>query len=173
VTEFGGSPQATSIGNLIKESHAGIWSGYFDNAAIAPFFWWFGLTEERDLYGGPRSLSRFMAGEDRRAFRPPEERRVGNFHVRVLRNEDRLLAWILDRRYYFSDRENQESAPCEEVPFRYEGLREGKYRLQVWHTREGTLLAERPLAVDAGGNGSVTLPPFERDVALKIVPDSD
>lgn len=173
VTEFGGSPQATSIGNLIKESHAGIWSGYFDNAAIAPFFWWFGLTEERDLYGGPRSLSRFMAGEDRRTFQPPEERRIGNFQVRILRNERRLLAWILDRRYYFSDRENREADPCEEVPFRYEGLREGKYRLQVWHTREGTLLAERPLDVDAGGSGRVTLPPFERDVALKIVPDSD
>lgn len=170
VTEFGGSPHADSLQNLIKEAHTGVWTGFFCNAAIAPFFWWFGLTEEADLYGGTKALGAFAASEDRRTFEQPERHHVGPFLVRTLRNERRFLAWVADLEYYFSDQENRQPEARSDASVRYTGLQPGAYQLQIWDTRSGNILSERALTVSSSGNGTISLPEFTRDIALKIIP---
>ena len=70
ITEYGGSPHADSMGNLVKQAHLGLWTGFFNEAPSAPMFWWFALVDEKDLYGFYAALDRFSAGEDRRGLTP-------------------------------------------------------------------------------------------------------
>ncbi len=170
VTEFGGSPHADSMQTLIKQAHAGVWAGFFGDAAVAPFFWWFALTEEQKLYGSTKSLARFSRGEDRRSFDPPERHHIGSFLVDILRGEQRFLAWIADLEYYYSDRENRPPQVRENIAVPYTGLEPGTYQLEIWDTRSGDIIRHRPLTVDPSGRGSITLPKFSRDIALKIIP---
>ncbi len=170
VTEFGGSPYADSMQTLIKQAHAGIWAGFFGDAAIAPFFWWFALTDEQDLYGSTKALAEFSRDEDRRNYASPDRQHIGPFLVNTLRSEQRFLAWIADLEYYYSDQENRspELRDNREVP--YTGLEPGVYQLEIWDTHSGDIIQHRSLTVDPSGSGTITLPEFSRDIALKIIP---
>lgn len=170
VTEFGGSPYADSMRTLIKQARAGVWAGFFGDAAIAPFFWWFALTDEQDLYGTTKALAQFSRGEDRRSYAPPERQHIGPFLVDTLRSDQRFLAWIADLEYYYSDRENRPPELRDNVEVPYADLEPGDYRLEIWDPHSGDIIQRRTLAVDSSGSGSISLPEFSRDIALKIIP---
>lgn len=172
ITEYGGSPHADTMGNLIRQAHLGIWTGFFNEAPASPMFWWFALVEEKNLYPLYTALWRFTDGEDRRGL-VPGQRQLGDKPVAVseLRGADRLLAWGFDAAYYLSEQENAPAAVYTDAVFETPPLQPGSYTLELWDVAEGRVLETRPLAISQGQTAlSIPLPPFSRDFALKIKP---
>jgi hypothetical protein len=172
ITEYGGSPHADSMGNLIRQAHLGIWTGFFNEAPASPMFWWFALVEEKNLYPLYTALSRYSADEDRRGLAPILRDLPGPaLTVSELRSNERLLAWGFDRAYYLTDDENAVPAVHTEVVYETPALKPGAYSVEIWNVADGRPLDATPLTIaDGQATLSLTLPPFSRDFALKISP---
>jgi hypothetical protein len=172
ITEYGGSPHADSMGNLIRQAHLGIWTGFFNEAPAAPMFWWFALVEEKNLYPFYTSLSHYSAGEDRRGLVPVLRDLPGKgatLTVSELRGEDRLLVWGFDTEYYLSNDENAIPATHADVVYETPALKPGTYTLEVWDVEAGQALTAAPLTIAEDQKSiSLHLPPFRCDFALKI-----
>lgn len=172
ITEYGGSPHADSMGNLVKQAHLGLWTGFFNEAPSAPMFWWFALVDEKDLYGFYAALDRFSAGEDRRGLTPALREIAGKgITVSELRGPDRLLAWGFDASYYLADDENLSPALHRDLVFETAALPPGAYTVEVWDVAAGGPCASHPITVaDTTSPLQVAIPPFSRDFAVKILP---
>jgi hypothetical protein len=172
ITEYGGSPHADSMGNLIRQAHLGIWTGFFNEAPASPMFWWFALVEDKNLYPFYSALSRFSEGEDRRGLTPILRDLPGPaLTVSELRSNERLLAWGFDRAYYLADDENAVPAVHKDVVFETPAPKPGAYTVEIWNVTDGRPLDATPLTIAAGqASLSIPLPPFSRDFALKIKP---
>ncbi len=172
ITEYGGSPHADSMGNLIRQAHLGIWTGFFNEAPASPMFWWFALVEDKNLYPLYAALSRYSADEDRRGLAPGLRDLPGRgLTVSELRGDDRLLVWGFDSAYYLSDDENAVPAVHAEVVYETPALKPGDYTVEIWNVTDGRPTDSVPLTIAAGQAAlSLRLPPFSRDFALKINP---
>ncbi len=171
VTEFGGSPHADNMGNLIKQAHIGIWTGFFCGSSVAPFFWWFALVDEQDLYGRYASLAEFSTAENRRgmkgSFRDLAE---ASIRVNELRSDERILVWGYDTEYYFSDAENLQAKQYENLELEILKLQPGTYDVEYWNVEAGKVLkCESVMCEDAGEKLVLQIPGFRKDFALKIV----
>lgn len=172
ITEYGGSPHADSMGNLIRQAHLGIWTGFFHEAPATPMFWWFALIDEKDLYGFHTALRRYSDGEDRRGLRPAlREIPSSSLVINELRDNSRLFAWGFDAAYYLSDAENLRPATHVDTLFETPALAAGDYTVELWDVARGQVAETRPLTVRSGeANLAIPLPQFEKDFALKIRP---
>ena len=70
ITEFGGNPWGDSMGHIWHLHHLGLWAGFMNKLAGVPFFWWFSMIEEKDMYGRYEAISKFIASEDRSGAEP-------------------------------------------------------------------------------------------------------
>jgi hypothetical protein len=172
ISEYGGSPHADTMGNLIKQAHLGIWTGFFSGAPASPMFWWFALVEEKGLYPLYTALREFADGEDRRGLTPVLHGIPGKeVVVSELRSSDRLLVWGFDAAYYLSEDENAMPAVLSDVTFETQAPGPGPYLLEVWNVSEGRAIDTRPLTVASGQTTlQIVLPAFTRDFALKLRP---
>ncbi len=169
VTEFGGSPHADSMGNLIKQAHLGIWTGMFCGSPVAPLFWWFALIDEKDLYDIYTGLDRFSRGEDRTGMTcSVQELDTHNLTLNELRDSDRLLLWGFDSEHYYSGTENATPAEHTDLALSVDGLKPGRYVAEYWHCRTGKIIKSEPLAVPATGAVELVIPPFRGDFAVKL-----
>ncbi|MDX9978537.1 MAG: hypothetical protein RBU25_00690, partial [Lentisphaeria bacterium] len=172
ITEFGGSPYADTMGNLIKQLHLGIWVGFFTEAPASPMYWWFALADEKNLHARLTSLHRYSLGEDRRGLainirNLPET----NLAVYEMTGPNRYYAWLFDAAYYTAATENLTPQAWKDIPFPVPGLAPGAYTLELWDVGKGSVAEQRSLTI-AEGSGTITipLPPFTLDLALKIKP---
>ena len=172
ITEYGGSPHADSMGNLIKQAHLGIWTGFFHEAPAAPMFWWFALIDEKNLYSFHTALRHYTDNEDRRGMSPsvvtlPKTHLVLN----ELRDKNRLYGWGFDAAYYLSDDENLTPARHEGIIVETKPLLPGTYRLELWDVAKGTIEKTETLTVAKDQPSlKLTIPPFTKDFAFKIKP---
>ncbi len=169
ITEFGGSSYADSMTNMMKQVPIGIWTGFFSEMGIIPMYWWFALLEDKSLYSDYVALAKFGATEDRRGMVPafsniPET----SLNLNTLRSDNRVLAWIFDMNYYFNDTENIRPANQKETKVTLLAPKPGKYELQFWNSVEGELLSSSQIEVKEP-NVTVTLPGFQKHIALKII----
>ncbi|MBT4818899.1 MAG: hypothetical protein HON70_24535, partial [Lentisphaerae bacterium] len=107
VTEFGGSPYADNMENLMKQAHLGVWTGFFCGSPVPPLFWWFALVDEKDMYGIYPPLHRFGVDEDRRGMKTAVRTITSPaLALSELRGSGRVLIWGIDSEYYFAKQEN-------------------------------------------------------------------
>jgi hypothetical protein len=172
ITEFGGSPHADSMGNLIKQAHLGIWTGFFHEGPAAPMFWWFALVDEKDLYGFYDALNAYTAGENRRGLTSSyQEAPELGLAVNEMRDKTRLYIWAFDTAYYFSEEENLTPRQIDNAVLKRPALAPGEYEMELWDCVQGRLLETRGLTVKQGqAEMSLALPTFTRDIALKVRP---
>lgn len=173
ITEYGGSPYADSMGNLIKQAHLGLWTGFFSGAPVPPFFWWFALVDEKNLYPHYRALHRFSRDVDRRNMTHSTDT-LNEMRVHTLHNEDRALLWGFDTTYYLSEVENLRPEWRENVQLPLPPLAPGNYAVSIWNCRDASVRDRRKVKIPDGDKQPVfTLPAFRRDVALDIkrIPD--
>ncbi|HOG49434.1 MAG TPA: hypothetical protein PKY10_02470 [Lentisphaeria bacterium] len=171
ITEFGGSSYADNMGNLLKQIPIGMWTGFFNEAGIIPMYWWFALVEEKNLYHHYVTLNRFGGAEDRRgmaatAFTIPDTALEAN----LLCRPDRILGWIFDRDFYFTDLENNSAAPRNNVRLVTPAPQPGNYDIEFWDLQTGAVIETKPCQVPADSPDlAIDLPPFQRDIAFKII----
>jgi hypothetical protein len=172
ITEFGGSPYADSMGNLIKQSHLGIWTGFFAEAPSSPMYWWFALTDEKGLYGRYTSLRNYSAGVDRHglayATRPLPNT---GLTINDMAGTDRYYAWLFDTTYYTSDTENLRPQAWKGIKLAVKAPAPGAYKLEIWDVAKGTVAETRDVTVTKKTPTlTIPLPDFTLDIALKLEP---
>jgi len=172
ITEFGGSPYADSMGNLIKQSHLGIWTGFFAEAPATPMYWWFALTDEKQLYGRYTALRNYSLGEDRRGL-ASTARSLSDTTLSVyeMAGADRYYAWLSDTAHYTRATENLTPQAWKGVQLPIKAPAPGNYTLEIWDVAKGVIAERRSLTVAAGTDTiTIPLPPFTLDLALKLKP---
>jgi hypothetical protein len=172
ITEFGGSPYADSMGNLIKQSHLGIWTGFFAEAPASPMYWWFALAEDKDLYSRYTSLRNYSTGVDRRGL-AYNARPLGDAGLAVadMAGVNRYYAWVFDSGYYTSPVENLTPQEWQKVSLPLKAPAAGDYKLEIWDVAKGDVAETRQITVAPNTPTlTVDLPSFTLDVALKLEP---
>lgn len=66
ITEYGGSPHATTMPSLLGDLYCGMWLSWMTTAAGTPHFWWHDMLWLGNYYPIYKAFSRYIAGEDRR-----------------------------------------------------------------------------------------------------------
>lgn len=184
ITEFGGQSMAQQgFDHIDCAHHAALWASTCSPLGGTPLFWWWMLIEEESLYGRYAALARFMKDEDRR---DPDKRGgaswvpPGNGDLQSVRitggggsaaamfygNETDMLGWIyLQDRFDLVSQVNM--GPVSNLVLAVKGMRDGRYRVEFWNTREGSVSATVEADVKRG-TLNCALPPLPRDMAFKI-----
>ncbi|MFT5130174.1 MAG: hypothetical protein ACI8W8_003803 [Rhodothermales bacterium] len=169
ITEFGGNPWGDSMGHIWHLHHVGLWAGFMNKLAGIPFFWWFSMLEEKDMYGRYEALSKFVADEDRSGAEPyVHSEREDGLILCGLRKGDRMWGWMFDPEFYFSGKLNQNEQTHEDRKLRVVGLEAGEYDVEFWNPRTGEIMAIESITARDHASGIISLPTFSRDIAFKI-----
>ncbi|MFO7820864.1 MAG: cellulase family glycosylhydrolase [Lentisphaeria bacterium] len=172
ITEFGGPSSGAPIGVLHKQLHLGLWKGFFSGHAVTPMLWWFGLVDEQNWYYEYRALDAFTRGVDRRGMKISQRTLPENgINLNVINDDEMVLLWGFDQRYYYSRRENTKAGIIKDLSITVSGLEPGRYRLEIWDCDAITPSETRLLtAYRRNDKFDVAIPPFRRDFAVRIMP---
>jgi len=171
VTEYGGrSPFGDPPGILRAHVHAGIWATYMTHTAGTPLFWWHQFIESDNLYSHYKALAAFHKGEERRGeglvqtvptFPSPHY----DLGALALQNPRKAYVWVFSRT---STETMPQTLPVfKKTSILLTNLTPGKYRVEVWDTWKGVILAQSELASDAS-TLTIPLPEFLCDCAVKV-----
>ncbi len=169
VTEYGGSPMATSPPRLEAELAIGGWAALVHGHAGAPMLWWFEWIDQGARYGQFGALLRFTAGEDlrdpaARTVAPRVEGGGGRMWCRVWQRPGRMLGYVLDQSWAAR---GEDTGTVPDGTLDFGTVAAGALHLAWW---DADLGAER-IALDldhAGGALLVPVPPFLRHLAFKL-----
>lgn len=178
VTEYGGSPWATSADQVIPllkaDLHAGLWATYMTTAGATPLLWWFEFIDHQDQYFRFKPLAAFAKGEDRRgkglasgrAFVQANTKVYLRLSALTLKNTEMAYVWVYDRMAM-----EQWPEPGDEMRFRnvtvtLPRMRVGEYSVEVWNTLTGKIMQKK--RVRCSGALRIPLPEFVIDCALKV-----
>ena len=171
ITEFGGSPHGDTLPHILHQLHLGLWAGFFNPYPVTPCFWWFPLVDERDLYHEYASLARFTLGEKRLGATFSRQHLGGGLAVCQIENGANRFFWVVDTRHYFGGSLTVAPAEQREVKLALARLEPGDYRVEFWDCQTGRILSHRLLSIAANDRRpTIQLPPFRRDLAVKIKP---
>jgi hypothetical protein len=152
-------------------------------------FWWSEYVDEKDLYWHYGAFAKYAQGEDKRGRDLEIDKREihagdnagAKLQMLSLTDKDGGYAWIYDLKEYdvwtksredrgiYHEKRDYVSPEFLGTRAPVTGLRNGSYRVEVWDTAEGKIVATLDLKA-RGGSLTVPLPPFRKDVALKIKP---
>jgi len=174
VTEFGGHWLGSSAPEIKADLHVGLWATYMTHTAGTPLLWWFQFIDAGDLYWNYKALAAYHAGEDRRGLGlvtrrvsfPSGGYRYGGL---ALQNDRMAYVWVYTRIATYRMPERGSAEVARDVVVSLEGLRDGAYRVEVWDTYEGKVVATLELTATFG-RLAVPLPGFRTDCALKVKP---
>lgn len=194
--EFG-SPVEADTENVLL--HQGIWSAPMNGAAgTAMTWWWETLVHPNDLWDELFvGVSAYFAGEDlaTQTWQPINADFSERTRTRVygLQSEDTALVWVVSRDYSVTYLENAyngfvrdqlragttanledftvEFPLVEDIILQIHALPEGDYTVEFWDTFTGEMTDTISLT-SSDGILAIALPPFNRDLALKIKPDA-
>jgi len=183
VTEYGGSPWATSAAQVIPllkaDLQAGLWATYMTPSAASPLLWWFEFIDHQDQYFRYKALANYAKGEDRRNQGLYQNDAAGaivagnafdklRLSAKVLTNGQRAYAWVYDQTA-------MESWPQEGTARTFSGaslslaMGFGDYTYEVWDTVTGKVVQKENASV-TGTTISIPLPEFTIDCAIKVKP---
>jgi len=186
--EFGRASEALSYDLEGLELHLGIWSAPMTGAAgTAMTWWWDTYVHPNDLWERLfKGVSTFFAGEDLAAYRwqRPEAEFAERTRARIfgLQSADAALLWIVSRDYstqylesaYLANLRNKVEDPfdiefplVEPAPLLLSTMQAGDYSVAIYDPLSGEILSTQTVSA-VEGVLTLTLPAFERDLALKI-----
>ena len=176
VTEYGGSPFASTVPGLRADVHAGLWSTYMTHTAGSPLLWWHQFIDSDGLYWNYKALAAYHQGEDRRG-KGLVSGTVSfpNGHhdlsALCLKNPRMAYLWVYSRSAMERMPEKGQEPVFENITIQIKGMAAAKFRVEVWDCYKGGRVATLTLTA-ANGRLLVPLPRFRNDVALKIKPAS-
>jgi hypothetical protein len=168
--------------------HNGLWASTFSGyASTAMYWWWDSYVDPLDLWGEYGKLTRFLEGQDLAV--------LTHMHVGISSREvpmvalgtsDRALVWLHDRKYDANAMQRAHDLlalqgnkpgedwiylpdPIKDVTLTFDQLADGRYTAAWYSPVRGEWLAQAPLTV-TGGKGSLAVPEFQGDLALKVLP---
>ncbi len=158
--------------------HLGLWSPIMAKAfGTGMFWWWDSYIHPNDLYYHFAGVANFFAGEDLTAHGyesvegrvRAEDSVIREAYAYGLVSEERALFWVVSSSYNDAYARNNDEYPLlEGQALTFDGLADGAYTVEMWDTFEGTLTETTEVTVE-GGAFTLELPPFDRDVAIKVI----
>ncbi|MBP5638597.1 MAG: hypothetical protein J6X55_03900 [Victivallales bacterium] len=168
ITEFGGSSYGDSMRNLMNQVELALFTGFFHEMGIVPMCWWFALVEDKNLHGKYLGYHRFTSGEDRRGMvAAMRKTSVDAVHAYELRGKSKLLFWVMDSNYYFTEKENVMPVLRKDVAIQIPSLPDGPYTVEYWNLDDGTVINTATVLMPAD---KITLPEFSRSIGVKVWP---
>ena len=165
VTEYGGSPGATTPPRLQAELAIGGWSAFVHGHAGTPLMWWFEWIDQGSRYGQFGALRRYTDGED---LRDPAARTVapsaGRLWCRAWQRPGRMLGYVLDPAWAA---QGTVEAEVENSTLDFGEAAAGAMRLEWWDADLGTVRASHDI-VHPGGALRLNVPTFRRHLAFKF-----
>ena len=174
VTEAGLTAFAQDPALTQRTMHATLWSSHMLPLPGTACPWWWVLIDRKDLYPEFAAVAAFARGEDRRGAGFRQAAAVvqdagGKRQLQAwcLRNDTRAFCWVYSPTAFTQEAEwtAQASAGATVTITR---MADGRYAVQVWDTTQGTVTATLDAACQ-DGQLAFTLPPFQRDVACKVI----
>ena len=159
--------------------HAALWSEYMlACGGNAMPWWWDKYIHPKKLYYHWAALSAFDKGEDRRGkdygtstariLAETEGLNSPVYAIGLLNNKEGAV-WVFDPKWNKFEPNHPEPPLIKDALVRINGLAEGKYKIEFWDTWKGEAIGTREVRSDTDGI-DVKLPPFKRDMAIKIRP---
>ena len=159
--------------------HAGLWLAFMTPlAGNAMPWWWDTYIEKNDLYGHWAALAKFAQGVDRRGkdYEVIRSRiKLGDdawASVQGLVAPAEALLWVYDEARILHPEQAGRPLLIADRPMKLHGMLGGTFRVEVWDTYEGKILAATA-ADTADGTLAFTLPKCDRDIAVKIVKEGE
>lgn len=167
ITEFGGSSMGAGLSHLKTELHAAIWSSLCTPLAGTPFFWWWGVIDEQNLYPEYTAAQKFISEPPFRTdpalhsvllgFSPYAE----HLDQTTMANGTNLFAWIYRKYTPPTNTAAQASLTTTWAP-----VSNGTYRVIFTDTSTGLPFKQQDFR-STGTKVSFPLPEFEKDIAIK------
>ncbi len=189
-TEFGASAQGEEPTPFDTEGvhfHNGLWASTFSGFASAAMYWWWdSYIEPNNYWYHLKGLAGFLADQDIAGLTPaPVQIFTSTAQATALERKDRALLWLRSSQYSVESavsafRNATLFGGASKTGWRYElqprrnitvtlaGMQNGNYRVSWYDTRTADML--RSDTARAGdGNLVLAAPPFDRDLAAKII----
>lgn len=153
--------------------HNHLWISLFLKRAVGGTEWLGAFIVQRNEMYHAAAIRKYLAGESL------TERRweidtpvVSHQDLRgfVLRTEGKSLAWVQNRLYTWLEAGHKGRVPptIEGAQIKVPVAEEGRYRVEQWDTRKGTVVAVGE-ARSESKTVTVALPPIQKDVAYKLI----
>ena len=168
VTEFGGKPQGDRLPYLYKGHHLGLWGSYFAKYPLTPFYWWFPMVEEKDMYPAYKALYAFTSGEDRTGMKVTRFKLASGYTCFMLYDDEKAMCWVMSDDYYLRSESMVDQHVEEGLSLKLAELSEGTWVADFFETGAGSQTGSAEFAVDSAGKGVMELPAFDNDIAIKL-----
>jgi hypothetical protein len=155
----------------LRALHQAIWGAPFTGAAGTGMTWWWESIHSQDLYRHWSALAKFLEGtaiaasDMRPVLATSKDARVKSWAVATPRE---ALIWVLDPSMNWPEGAMIDNpVPVAGAEVSIEGLEEGDYSVEWWHTLEGRRLMSSEVRVEAG-RLDLVVPEFTVDVAARV-----
>lgn len=172
ISEYGGTPWASSTENLIRDIILGLWYSFHLPFASAPLFWWHRFIDEFSLFYLYKFFSDYTKGINRIKMALEEEK------IEIDgRNKNQILSIGMGNKFFSSiflyDRDTTKNMEKREF-FEYEDIvcilknkKVGKFKAEFYLPEEGKI-GEKKIEADKDGNLKIEIPKFKKWIAVKI-----
>jgi hypothetical protein len=178
IGEFGLADPKWGLSDYMKQDPDGVhfhnclWASVFAGSSGTAMFWWWELLDQQDAYRHYKPLAAFMANVSLVGLRPAAAT-TSEPRMRILGHQanDRAYLWLVNRQATWWNEvvEKRRPQPIDAATVTVEGFNPGNYVVLWWDTHEGAPISRQTVASD-GGRLQLTVPPFTRDLACKILP---
>jgi len=175
ITEYGGTPWGTTPPGLEAELHAGLWTGFMLPMGATPLLWWFDFIDRDNMYFHFKAFANYAEGEDKRDPRlniasvslSGKGALAGKIKAAALQSSTKAYCWIYDEEINTTMKPWKDSPEYDDTAARLFNLEPGYYEVEFWDTYKGIIIDSAVLQT-ANGALEIKLPPFRRDIALKV-----
>ena len=177
IGEFGLANPKWGLSDDMKRDREGVhfhnclWASAFAGSSGTAMFWWWDQLDRQDAYHHYRPLSAFLADVSFAGLRPIDVT-VSDVQLRAMGYQGRDCAylWLADRKATWWNLvvDKQEPAEIRNATIDIGALGPGVYDIEWWNTLEAGVIRNERVSL-AGGSLRVSVPPFNRDIACKII----
>lgn len=178
IGEFGLATPKWGLSDYMKRDTEGVhfhnclWASAFSGVSGTAMFWWWEHMDQQDAYRHYKPLSAFLANLPPHGLEPTTAA-ASDPRIRLLgyQSDNRAALWLVhcDATWWNVVVEQRDSEPIDSAVVTLPGLTPGSYTVLWWDTWEGDPI-RRDTIVLKGEVLEISVPPFTRDVACRIIP---
>lgn len=176
IGEFGLATPKWGLSEYMKQDsegvhfHNSLWASAFAGASGTAIFWWWDQLDRQDAYNHYQPLSAFLADVSFAGLEHLQAKASGDIRLLGYQGNDCAYVWLFNPQATWWNLvvEKRQPAQIKDATIEVQELQPGNYRVEWWHTYQGRIIKKESVSFD-GGSLHLTVPPFSRDIACKIV----
>lgn len=172
ISEYGGTPMASTIENLKRDIILGLWFSFHLPFAATPLFWWHRFVDEFNLFHLYKNFSEYVKEIDRIKMNLEEEKTLiegyGKNQLYSIGIGNRFFTSVF--LYDYSTLRNIEGREFNEFKNTFCILKNKKrgYFFVEFYDPEIGKISEKILKTDEKGDLIIEIPPFKKWISIKV-----